>query len=480
MPNSIDIFTGNLCYRDIDFTFVFSKKELRLIPPSERVFEIEHEWFMQKIGEGIYDGGVQPQMEESYLTGQCNENNKSIVFITLKGANIGRNNSVLVVKIIAFMMLNKSDVLINRISFSSPEINHIYKIGQSFSILHDEEFTKNGVVHLRTSDSQSVNSKPESFNYIDKTIEVTFGAVRTISYFPTESPLKINSCLNFKFDSSNDYVFIYRLWWIAKQFLQFLCYRRNVYFYNCKISTPYDKGRSKENGEFYALEDLERIDEEIGALEKGRFINQRSIKGFVGSILQSIADEQIYLRHLPKSYMDGRMIDAARFVMITAAFEWEFSRVFPEGVEKKQKKIDAEEKVSQLLQELIDQYSGEVKGILKYLKKNISHDPLEQKLAFVGRKLGSIVDLFGNRLYEEIEEGLNYNEMGRRLAQQRNNFAHGNIDKDFNRLALLDLSYLELILYAMQLKYYDVEETNIKNAINDLFQKHLIIENAEE
>ena len=66
-------------------------------------------------------------------------------------------------------------------------------------------------------------------------------------------------------------------------------------------------------------------------------------------------------------------------------------------------------------------------------------------------------------------EKLKYSEMGLRLSQQRNNFAHGNLDKDFIGLSLLDLIYLEYIVYAMQLKEYGVKTTFIQQAINDLF-----------
>ena len=47
--------------------------------------------------------------------------------------------------------------------------------------------------------------------------------------------------------------------------------------------------------------------------------------------------------------------------------------------------------------------------------------------------------------------------MGERLSSQRNNFAHGNLDKEFVGLSLLDLVVLEIVLYAMQLKYYGLE-----------------------
>lgn len=66
--------------------------------------------------------------------------------------------------------------------------------------------------------------------------------------------------------------------------------------------------------------------------------------------------------------------------------------------------------------------------------------------------------------------------MGKRLASQRNHFAHGDLDKDFIGLSLLDLMYMEYVIYAMQLKYYGVEDKNIRKSINDLFKLNFFIE----
>ena len=69
--------------------------------------------------------------------------------------------------------------------------------------------------------------------------------------------------------------------------------------------------------------------------------------------------------------------------------------------------------------------------------------------------------------------------MGQRLGKQRNNYAHGNLDQDFVGLSLLDLVYLEMVVYAMQLKYYGISDINIQRAINDLFRQHIMIKEAE-
>ena len=59
--------------------------------------------------------------------------------------------------------------------------------------------------------------------------------------------------------------------------------------------------------------------------------------------------------------------------------------------------------------------------------------------------------------------------MGERLSQQRNHFAHGDLDKEFIGLALLDLIFLKEIVYAMQMKRFGISDENIKRSLNELF-----------
>ena len=65
--------------------------------------------------------------------------------------------------------------------------------------------------------------------------------------------------------------------------------------------------------------------------------------------------------------------------------------------------------------------------------------------------------------------------MGQRLADQRNHFAHGDLDKDFIGLSLLDVIYLEYVVYAMQLKHYGVRDVEIQKSINELFRLSIAI-----
>ena len=87
----------------------------------------------------------------------------------------------------------------------------------------------------------------------------------------------------------------------------------------------------------------------------------------------------------------------------------------------------------------------------------------------MGKDYSKILNNFGNWLYSKNEETLNYKKTGERLAEQRNHFAHGALDEEFIELSLLDLVFLEYIIYALQLKNYNIEDKKIKDAIKNLF-----------
>ena len=96
-------------------------------------------------------------------------------------------------------------------------------------------------------------------------------------------------------------------------------------------------------------------------------------------------------------------------------------------------------------------------------------DSLQDEIVQMGKDFSEILGPFGERLYHYNGQELKYPEMGQRLSDQRNHFAHGDLDKDFIGLSLLDLIFMEYVIYAMQLKYYGVDNVEIQRSINELF-----------
>ena len=194
------------------------------------------------------------------------------------------------------------------------------------------------------------------------------------------------------------------------------------------------------------------------AIKKEMCIKQQHIAGHEGEILSDIATRKLYVRHLPESYRSGRHIDAARFVMIIAAFEWEFRRLYLNGF------IKLEESVEDALNKEPDEQK-KTALLVKALKKI----PLKDRILQMFEGLSSIIDPFAKQLYRLNKEECIYENVAERLKEQRHRFAHGDLEQDFEDLSLLDLILMERTLYVMQLRFYGIEDKEIQKSINELF-----------
>lgn len=460
------MITGTITYKNIDFTFVFDHNELRLIPPTEKRDFIHFNWLMKEIKPGMYANGDPLEMEERYLIGRCNEDGRKVIFFTNYGAGIDSFNTVLIVDITAYILCRFDRDVIDRISFESPELNYIFPANMAleYSIGGLEN---DGAVGVTASNGTLRTIDKERFIVAGKSVEVSFNITHTLSAAMERAPITVSTSMDFDFEPTDDYDFIFQLWIIARRFVQYLCFRQNIGFTKTRLSTPYKGNKHETFAEMVAVP--EHITQDQKSLKRGRYIKHGYLEGTIGKLLQSIADNNLYLRHIPKTFESSHTIDESSFVLITAAFEWEFRRLFPEGVKKKTARTNAERTATQKLGDLIKESRGELKNIYKFLSKLIESDSLAKKILYTGKELDSVITIFGERLYQMNGEKLKYAEMGERIAAQRNDFAHGNLDKDFNGLAFLDLVYLKWIIYAMQLKCHGVSDINIQSAINDLF-----------
>ena len=469
MTEELSIYTGTLLYREINFTFAFDKKELRLIPPKDKEYIVEDEWGRTPLGKGIFAWADPIPVGADYLIGKCNETRQSIVFLPKQGSTLGFHNSVVHISLDAYILYKYHRETVDRISISCPEINYIHPVNQALELsFPDETNIESGTYTVSTRDFDATTTEKQHFSVDDKELTVCFGISRSISTRIDEPPLRVDSSMMFELEATNNYRFIYRLWWIAREFIRFLCYRDNVYIPRVELSAPYEGGKHEHFATMFILN--QDGETEADTLKKGRYIRQLYVAGHEGEILSDIAKDNIYLRHLPESYRSGRHIDAARFVMITAAFEWEFRRLYPGGIKKSKQTIEAEVAVSECIQKHVDETSGKQKKIYKFLKSMVESDSLQAEIVQMGKDYSCIIGKFGERLYQLNNEELKYNEMGKRLSDQRNHFAHGDLDKEFIGTSLLDLIFMEYVIYAMQLKYYGIEDINIQKAINELFR----------
>ena len=316
-----EIYTGKLRYKDDDYQFVFSGAQLRLIPLCEEMHLSMWKFEMKEITKGTYTWSEPQQIDEDVLIGNCYENGKQIIFLPKQGSCIYQKNSVLFIDLNAYIVCKYIRNSIDRITFNGPEINCIHPVNQAVECTFDiENVATNGVFSVTTKDFESTTTKKQSFDVGGEKVTVYFGVSRMMSTKIWEPPVTLSSSIMFELNATNDYRFILRLWYIARQFVQFLCYRKNIQFSKVELAAPCDGGKHENFAELYVLD--EDRETEINTLKKGRYIKQTHIAGHEGEILSQIANDRIYLRHLPESFHSSQHINEARYVMMTATLEW--------------------------------------------------------------------------------------------------------------------------------------------------------------
>ncbi len=384
---SINVYTGSLNYQNAEYQFVFHDDELHLIPPPEVAENILWGYERKEIAPGVYTSGDPLRMKESVLVGRCRENNKYIFFLVRKNAQLGCQNDVLIVPLIAHFMCHNSKPFISRICFYGPELNHIHPVNQALCYTLDaDHFFNDGTFSLATRSHEFTTTSKQQFLVDGNNVTVSFDIRRDFSSKISDAPVHLNSALTFEFDPSDNYMFLLRLYNIAKRFIQFLCYRADINISTTNLYELTDDDKYSNIGSLHIRNESHETDE--ASIKAERYIRQKDIAGLEGKILGDIAEDRLYLRHIPDSYKVALHINAARFVMITAAFEWEFRRLYPDGIPKSTKRLEAEHKAEEKLNELIENCSGDTKRILKFVRRAVSwQETLQSKVEKVGHIL---------------------------------------------------------------------------------------------
>lgn len=438
-----NIYTGYLIYKDINFTFVFDKKELILISPIENKLDIMKIFWTKQIEENTYAIIPNTTVGEKYLIGECNEILCKIVFMT--DDYLSLCNHIIKIKVKSYIILKDKIHDFSRIDFTCQDIDYIYPVNNAFVYTYIfDKITDSSRVIIEPNDFDKIRTKEQIFYIKDKEIKIHFSMTGKLKSEINNNPLTITSSLIFKFEETSDYEFLLYLLYIAREFICFLCYRSNICIQRAEIFSYGSSGKFRNTATLFFIDQNKESDLEV--LKKGYYIKQEYIDGHEGEILTDIVKNNICLRHIPDSYQSSKSIDAARFIMITAAFEWEFKRW----------------------------YAQHYKTVLsKFDNKKISSMNFKEKMIHVCNDFQNIISIFGNSLYQKYNITFDCNDIGERLRIQRNNYAHGNLDQNLDTDVIIDIIFTQYIIYIMQLKQYNIDDMNIKRAINDLFHCRL-------
>lgn len=454
MKTNNKLLTGTLTFKGVRFIFVLEGTKLTLIPKRKKSID---KFLYKKIGKGAYTFREPIKLNEKYLIGQCDENLKIVYFIS--DPYLYSDNNVLIIYVNSYIEIKGLVKEFNGMTFSGSELEYFY---QNRKIRKGD--LKREKINLEVSQN---HSKSELFYLNKRKVSVSFGNSETIFYGLSNYPLESYSIMCLKFDDTSNYNFIYKLYFVVRNFMSLMCYRNDISFNKIELSARYDENNDYNVAEFIMVDDSgnKQLDKKLN-----RCIKYNIVQGHIGEMLQDISDNKIYWNHIPDSLEASKTVTAGTFVITTACFEWLFRQLYPNGIVKSDKTLVAENEVISQIDEILKhkECKGKTREIYKRLKNSVSFDSLGSEIRQVFNDYKNIINPFSSQL-ETLNKGYDSKNIGDRLAKQRNNFAHGNIDKDFDFLALIDLILIKRVVYIMQLKIYNIDDFLIKQAINEVF-----------
>jgi len=372
----------------------------------------------------------------------------------------------------SYVVFNKEESSFDSLKLSGDELNWFYNIRNAYSY---SVIPSTGQAHFDIVPFENLE-KTFQFNLDDELISGELNITRKISNMAT-SPLKLHTDLYLGFEETKDYGKAHKLINVATKFLEFVTYRRNISINHITLSKKDEtKGKQIVVGEFYVNREKSNFAEKEETIRE-KMIDLPLIEGNIGCLFNKLQKKMIYLTHIPENSVDKGRITPSRFVMITAGFEWQFRISYEELSNKSEeasKTDEGKEELLAFLEQKIEETKGKKKKYFKGLKKRTldTDMSLSSKINWALNEFSDILDLFIKNIYKTHQiKDLKYLEIAERIQNQRNNYAHGNIDKEINEMIAIDLNVLEWVYYAMVLNDIGMSRDNIQKAINKLFSR---------
>ncbi|MCX7759356.1 MAG: hypothetical protein N2169_07120 [bacterium] len=186
-------------------------------------------------------------------------------------------------------------------------------------------------------------------------------------------------------------------------------------------------------------------------------------------IFDLMRQRKIYLAHISHNKKQNAITPGC-FLTIMAAFEWEYRSLDFSNTTGKQPEIE-KEILLEVIDKLIKKTSGKSKKHFKLYKKILGNIDLNlcEKLKSVFEKYENYLNPIAKQRFYLNNIEFKYTDMAERLASQRNNFAHGNLDKPLDVLSVLDIEVLKRLIYIIQLDKCRVDPEIIKSCFENVF-----------
>lgn len=248
-------------------------------------------------------------------------------------------------------------------------------------------------------------------------------------------------------------------YWLIKKALTFLYQKRVV-----PLESVYLRNGSRNIGKLY----IERLESSRYISFTAKCLPVISWNGKFSNLLQALADDKIYLRHVPIFKEDEKSVTPGRFLMGLVALEnvLDLTKVHVSHDDKHKEVVElAKAKIGKLAKSS----TGKEKKIYKRILEQVEKDE-----NFEGRIKTSLEDNceFVNNFFTLGILGDSTSSIAKDLAKARNALAHGDLDVDLSVKCSYQMQFLMLYVLYLQLEMIGFTKKEASEIVSNILFEH--------
>lgn len=458
---------GFVTYENVLFPYEFDEESfvLQLYPPSKEVYQqYDNPWRLFKPSTSM--------REHKWISHICVYGNTAegyaIIFNIQEDIKLYYGFPSFKVNWYYYHKEDSSEDAIQGFYIEGDEINYFYPASNaSHSKIQLDEKRKR-IKSATVSAIEMPNIQCGSFDVVEG-IEATVELIEYFNIHPNAKtgPLDFKSRLLVSFSSPTALEIVLKATDCIYRFFRYIAYRKNISLNEIHTFVIDNDGHIKCVG---CLIGRGQNEKENHPKASDRIIQYRFIKKIVPDLLGIMMRREIRLDHLCNSIEDTHCYSLSRNIMILAAFEGEFERIYGRDYGRSDSYKAVKQEVIDVLKRLEEIKTGAerryMKSFIEFVKKKDSsyENRVVHALHDCEAIMRSTICQKYQGSFEDIIKGI-----GKRMNVLRNQIAHCNLEVLVKPTHLNDFKVIEKLIYAMRFKNLGLDDGNSKQAITHLF-----------
>ena len=459
---------GFVTYENILFPYEFDEESfvLQLYPPSEEVHQQYNDpW---KLFESLSSTREHKWIPHICIYGNTAEG-YAIIFNIQKDIKLYCGFPSFKVNWYYYHKEDFSEDSIQGFYIEGDEIDYFYPANNALQskIQLDEEHKR--IKSATVSAIEMPNIPCGSFDVVDG-VEATVELIEYFNIHPNAKtgPLDSKSRLLVRFSSPTALEIVLKAKDCIYRFFRYIAYRKNISLNEVHTFVIDNDGYIKCIG---CLIWRGQNKKENHPKASDRIIQYRFIKKIVPDLLRIMMRREIRLDHLCNSIEDTHCYSLSRNIMILAAFEGEFERIYGRDYGRSDSYKAVKQEVIDVLKKLEEIKTGaekrHMKSFIKFIEKRDSS--YKSRVVHALHDCEAIMCSTVCQKYQGSFEDI-INGIGERMNVLRNQIAHCNLEVLVEPAHLNDFKVIEKLIYAMRFKNLGLDDENSKQAITHLFR----------